>query len=128
MTDYARSHRLSLFSTTAVTVYARQKLPINRTPPTTALLKPSKGASLQGDEFLVATGSDPYGVRKIDFVLRLSDGHRVTVAAGEQQTFGWLGAWDTRKVPNGSYALRTVAYAPGGLQGVSPWADVRVTN
>ena len=36
MTDFARSHRLSLFSTTAALVYAGQKLPINRTPPTTA--------------------------------------------------------------------------------------------
>ena len=128
MTDYARSQRLSLFSTTAALAYARQKLPINRTPPTTALLKPADGASLQGDEFLVASGSDLYGVTKIDFVVRLSDGHQVTIAAGVPAKFGWLGAWDTRKVPDGSYALRSVAYAPGGLQGVSPWVDVRVTN
>jgi hypothetical protein len=128
MTDYARGQRLSLFSTAAVLAYARQKLPINRIRPTTALLKPADGASLQGDEFLLASGSDPYGVTKMDFVVRFSDGHQVTIGAGVPAKFGWLGAWDTRKVPDGSYALRSVAHAPGGLQGVSPWVDVRVAN
>jgi hypothetical protein len=128
MTDFLRANRLSLFSTAAIDSYAKQSLPVNRTPPMTSLVKPTYGAVLHGDTFLVASAWDYFGVTKVQFVMRGNNQRLAIVSNGVVVDFGWLGAWDTRTVPDGTYSLRSVAYAPGGLKGTSSWVVVRVAN
>ena len=128
MTAYARVHRLSLFSTSKIDWYSRQSLPLNRTPPTTSLAKPTGGEAIRGSSFLVASASDPFGVTKVQFVLSGNDQRSMTISEGVNTPYGWIGAWNTTTVPDGDYLLRSIAYSPGGLRGMSPFIDVKVAN
>ena len=128
MTDFLRANHLSLFSTAAIDWYAKQSLPVNRTAPTTVIEKPADGAVLHGDVFLVASAWDYFGVTKVQFVMRRDNQPPRVVSKGVVTDFGWLGAWDTRTVPDGAYSLRSVAYAPGGLMSTSSSVVVRVVN
>jgi hypothetical protein len=70
MVNDAGIHHLSLFSTAEISSYAKQALPVNRTPPTTALLKPAAGSVLHGKVFLVASASSNFGISELQFELR----------------------------------------------------------
>ena len=109
-----------------MTAYARQEIPVNRNPPITVMEKPTAGLVLHGAEFLLAGASDEYGITRVEFEQRVgqSGSNVIDVAAGT--SFGWLGAWNTRTVPNGQYALRSVAIAAGGRRGTRKWVAVEV--
>jgi Bacterial Ig domain len=128
MANDARIHHLSLFSTADISSYSKQALPVNRTPPTTALVKPAGGSVLHGTVFLIASASNNFGISKLQFELRADDGPSSVIDQGSRTTFGYLGGWDTDAVPNGTYSLRSVARSPGGETGVSPWIVVKVAN
>jgi Bacterial Ig domain len=128
MANDARIHHLSLFSTADISSYARQALPVNRTPPITALLKPAAGSVLHGKLFLLASASDRFGIDNLEFEVRAGDGTSSVVGQGSVTPFGYLGGWDTDGVPNGTYSIRSVARSPGGVRGVSPWIVVKVAN
>jgi hypothetical protein len=128
MVNDARVHRLSLYSTADISSYSRQALLVNRTPPTTVLVKLTGGSVLHGKLFLVASASDSFGITKLLFELRADNGTSFVVDQGSPTRFGYLGEWDTDSVPNGTYSLRTVARSPGGETGVSPWVVVKVAN
>jgi hypothetical protein len=128
MVNFEQIHHLALFSTAASQRYAGQALPVNRVAPTTVLSKPSAGASLHGVIFLSASATDPVGVTRVEFDLREPDGDQTTVSRGYRYPYGWLGSWNTRSVPDGTYLLRSVAFASGGLTAVAPWTEVHVAN
>jgi hypothetical protein len=124
---FTRVHHLAMFSTSEAADYARQQIPINHTPPTTVMAKPTNGQVLHGAEFLLAGASDEYGVTKVLFERRAGQ-KGAQVISQARGGFGWIGAWNTHSVPNGEYFLRSVAFAPGGLRGTSPWVAVEVDN
>ena len=126
--DFARVHHLSLFSTAGVAWYARQNLPVNRTPPTTSLVNPTAGKTLRDSVFLVATASDSFGITKVQFIVSGNDRGPQIISQGTATPFGWLGGWNTRTVPDGVYSIRSVADSPGGLTGTSRSTVVRVAN
>jgi hypothetical protein len=128
MARAARVHHLSLFSTADISSYADQPLPVNRTPPTTFLIKPMAGAALHGTLFLVASASDPFGISKLQFQLRADGRPPVVISRGSHFPFGFLGGWDSQTVSNGVYSMRSVASSPGGLTKTSPWVVVTVAN
>ena len=128
MVNDARVHHLSLFSTADISSYSKQALPVNRTPPTTAVLKPTAGSVLHGKVFLVASASSNFGISKLQFELRPEDGTPSVIDQGSPAPFGYLGGWDTDSVANGTYSIRSVARSPGGVTGVSPWIVVKVAN
>ncbi len=132
MTEFLRAKHLAMFSTSEADRFAKQALPVNRTLPSTSLVEPTDGQTVRGYEFVDALASDPFGVTRVEFVLRGESGATTGISRGSMTAYGWLGAWDTRKVPDGIYALRSVAYAPGGLVGdlvgESPWVRVKVAN
>lgn len=128
MAHDALVHHLSLFSTADSAWYSRQSLPINRTPPTTSLLRLTAGETLRGNVYLFAAASDPYGITRVQFVVRGNLRSSTVVSNGFATSFGYLGAWATRTVPDGTYSIRSIAYSPGGLMGFSRWTVVRVAN
>jgi Bacterial Ig domain len=128
MADDARVHHLSLYSTADIASYSKQALPVNRTPPTTVLLKPTAGSVLHGKLFFVASASDSFGITKLQFEVRANDGTSSVVDQGTPTRFGYVGGWDTDSVPNGTYFVRSIARSPGGETGVSPWILVKVAN
>ena len=42
--------------------------------------------------------------------------------------YGWALFWDSTKVPNGTYTVRSVAYGAGGERSTSSGVTVRVAN
>jgi Bacterial Ig domain len=127
LTGYVRQHRLSLFSGSTAWL-SEQSLPVNRTPPMTSILSPTNGQTLRGNVFLFATASNTYGINSVRFVVSANGAVTRAVGKGFRTSIGWLGAWNTRTVPNGSYALRSIAYAPGGQRGASAPRKVEVDN
>jgi Bacterial Ig domain len=128
MAHDARVHHLSLFSTADIAWYSRQSLPMNRTQPTTSLIKPTAGEAVRGKLYLLAAASDSFGITKVQFVVRGNHRNSTVVSNGLAISFVYLGAWDTRTVPDGIYSLRSIAYSPGGVMGFSRWTVVRVAN
>ena len=93
--------------------------------PTTSVLLPSGSATLSGGQILDASASP--GVTQVQYELTggiLSDD---IVATATPTFYGWIGGWDTRGVPNGTYTLQSVATA-GGLSGTSSGTTITVDN
>jgi len=79
-------------------------------PPMTTVLIPSNGAALTGVTYLDATASN--ATTSVDF--RLSGGTygyaAPVICTATATVYGWLCAWNTATVPNGSYALLSEAF------------------
>ena len=100
---------------------------VNNPLPTTALLLPSNGATLSGNQYLDASGSP--GVTQVQYELSGGPDNYVNqVISGSTPTYyGWIGGWNTRSEPNGTYTLQSVATS-NGLTGTSQGISVTVDN
>ena len=78
-------------------------------PPTTSVLIPSKGATLSGPTTLDASASN---ATSVEFLLFGGIyGYAAPVLCTATLTlYGWLCAWNTTTVPNGSYVLMSEAF------------------
>jgi hypothetical protein len=100
---------------------------VANSPPTTALLIPSSGASVSGTSSLVdATASA--NVARVDFELSGGTLSNQVITTGTPSIYGWLAAWNTTTVPNGTYTLQSVASYPGGVSSTSPGITITVSN
>ena len=80
---------------------------------TTSVLIPSNGATLSGSTYLDAVASNATSVQFWLFGGSYGySGHLVGTAT--PTNYGWLHSWNTTTVSNGSYALLSEAFAPGG--------------
>ena len=75
------------------------------TPPTTGVLIPATGAKLSGFAYLDAFAST--NATSVQFRLGVSG---PVVCTTMRTLFGWLCAWNTTTVPNGSYVLFSEAF------------------
>jgi hypothetical protein len=137
MTQIAKTHHLSLFATNAVALYTKEGLPAYHTPTETEVGLPSQGATLEGYQFLNANASDNFGVTKtsrgsepsrVEFHITGSGLRTPIIILGHHYRYGWLGAWNTRTVPDGTYTLHSVAYDAAGKATHSAGIVVRVKN
>jgi hypothetical protein len=100
---------------------------VANTPPTTAVLIPSDGATQSGRAaHLDATAS--VDVTKVNFKLTGGPDKGKVVATGHLASNGWVGRWDTTNVPNGSYTMRSVAFYADGVKGTSAPITITVDN
>ena len=83
-------------------------------PPTTFVGIPSNGATVSEGTWLDAGASSPIGISSVTF--EVSGGSIIDemVSSSVSWEYGWLGAWDTRDVPNGTYTLQSVATDTAG--------------
>jgi len=98
------------------------------TPPTTSVLLPSNGATVSEEHWLDAAASSPVGIASVTFEVSggsISDQH---VGNGVPTPYGYIGAWDTRDVPNGTYTLQSVATDTTGTATTSAPITVTVNN
>jgi hypothetical protein len=101
---------------------------VNNAPPaTTSVIIPSNGATLSGTAAtLDATASN---ATRVEFWLFGGSygysGHLVGTATPTY--YGWLYSWNATTVPNGSYALLSEAFGPGG-SAFSSHLSITVTN
>jgi hypothetical protein len=99
---------------------------INNPAPTTTVLLPSNGATLSGGQWLGATASP--GVSSVQFELTGGTMNHTVVAPAILTAYGWLGGFSTATVPNGIYALQSVASYSGGVTGTSSGILITISN
>jgi len=98
------------------------------TLPVTSVLVPSNGAFLTGSQYLDASASDIFGVSKVEFHLTGGTLNDALIATAKPTYYGWLAAWNTTTVPNGTYTLQSVAYDTNGNSGQSTGITVTLAN
>jgi Big-like domain-containing protein len=102
---------------------------VDNTPPTTAVIVPSNGATVSGRSTpLDATASDTVGVTKVEYHLTGGSLTNAVIATATPTNYGWLANWNTTSVPNGTYTLQSVAAYAGGVGGTSPGITVTIAN
>ena len=101
---------------------------VNNPLPTTSMLLPSSGASLSGTQWLDASASGKEPVTKVQFFLTGGTLNNALVGTGASTYYGWLAGWNTAAVPNGTYALNSVASYANGDSGTSAPITVTVAN
>jgi hypothetical protein len=101
---------------------------VNNGPPTTTVGLPGNGATVSGSQWLDA-GASP-GVASVKYVISGGPNNLVdTLISGSTPTYiGWIGAWNSTTVPNGTYTLQSVATYAGGVNGTSPGITITVSN
>ena len=92
------------------------------------MLLPSNGATQSGDEFLDASASPSPNVTKVVFVLTGGAVGRRVISGSSPTLYGWIGAWNTATVPDGTYVLQSVASYADGESGTSPGLTIAVYN
>jgi hypothetical protein len=101
---------------------------VDNTPPATAVLIPSNGAALSGTgAVLDASASNATSVKFLLFGGIY--GYAAPVICTTTPTYyGWLCSWNTTTVPDGSYALVSEAFGPGGSAYSSAGVSITVDN
>ncbi len=100
--------------------------------PTTTVVLPSNGATLSASQYLDATASP--GLSAVQYELSGQGLTNAVIATGTPTLYGWLAAWNTTGVPNGTYTLHSVATyqggvaAQGGVTATSPGISITVNN
>ena len=126
----ARDHHLSLFATGDAARYLSERPlgPFVFPPPSAVWVLPRKGSTLHGKQYLDVVVSDAYDVTKVDYMISGPALEDATFATGFRTNYGWLGGWNTSKVPNGSYAIDATISDSGGRTVRTPPVEVRVEN
>ncbi len=132
MAHVARSQDLSLFATNAAARYAKAGLP-DVTDVTTRVGFPINGQVLKGHAWLGASASVDIGpiklqASRLDFVIKGPNAKRITIGPAGFIYYGWLAAWSTETVPNGSYTVQSVVFDSAGKPTYSPAVSVTVDN
>ena len=97
-------------------------------PPVTTLLRPVTGAHLHGGQYLLASASDAFGVKDVIFELSGVRSAPTDICHASLFQYGWICAWNSTSVPNGTYTLHSVATDSVGQVGRSTGVTVHVQN
>jgi Bacterial Ig domain/Bacterial Ig-like domain (group 3) len=100
-------------------------------PPTTTVIIPSAGASLQGTSALLdatASASNGLKVAKVQFTVTGGSFNHTVIGTATPTIYGYLFIWNTSTVPNGTYAVGSLATDTAGNSGSSAGVGVNVAN
>jgi hypothetical protein len=98
-----------------------------RGAPATAVLVPSAGASVSGTSAVLDASASAH-VTSVSFQLTGGPDNRTQIATAKPTIYGWIGLWNTTTVPNGTYALQSVASYADGVSGTSSPITITVSN
>ena len=101
---------------------------VENTPPTPRVGIPSNGSRETGAVILDALAPANVGVTQVEFHLTGGSLNSALIATAGSTPYGWLAAWDSTTVPDGTYTLRAEAYDGAGLQAFSAGVTVVVEN
>jgi Bacterial Ig domain len=98
--------------------------------PATLVLRPTEGTTLSGTRATLAAKASSYevGIRKLQFVLSGRSFSKSVIGTAALSRFGWFLAWNTTRVPNGTYALQSRATDGAGKIAYSPAITIKVDN
>jgi uncharacterized protein YjbI with pentapeptide repeats len=100
---------------------------VDNPPPTTTVLLPSNGATLSGSTYLDASASNAIGVEF--WILGGSYGFTgKLIGTATSTAYGWLCAWNTTTVPDGTYDLVSEASNTVGSTSYSSGVGITVDN
>ena len=86
-------------------VTTMQSASASGSPPTTAVLLPSNGATLKGGFWLDASASSTVPIQSVVFRLFGGSINEVIDPPGVLTKYGWISGFDSSLVPNGTYSL-----------------------
>ena len=110
-----------------VTTSSPVSITVANAAPTTTILIPSNQANQSGTAVVDASASTH--VTHVQFELSpLSTMSFHLIATGVPTIYGWLAQWDTTTVPDGTYALESVASYAGGVSGTSSAVLMTISN
>lgn len=102
---------------------------VDNQPPQTAVLVPAGGATLSGTAAVLdASASGTSRIISVQFELNGGGLSNDVVGTAAPTLYGWIAEWDTTKVPNGMYTLRSVATDAESATATSPAISVKVLN
>ena len=96
--------------------------------PHTTILRPLKGMVLSGEVVIHWVATDNVPLTKSEIWLSGATRTDELLGLGQLTPGGYVRHWNTRRVPNGVYILRSVAYDAGGLTRSSKGVAVIVKN
>ena len=100
--------------------------PASAKPPTTTVLVPPNMATVSGAK-VVLDASASSGTTQVQFVLKEGSHTKASIATAVPTIYGWIALWNSTTVPNGTYALHSVADA-NGKSGTSTAITITVDN
>ncbi len=104
---------------------------VDNTPPSTAVVVPSTGATLKGTSAtLDASASASYGVgiTKVQFVLTGGSFNKFVVGTATPTQYGYIFALNTTTIVNGTYTLQSLATDGAGNTAYSPGITITISN
>ncbi len=104
---------------------------VNNPPPSTAVVIPSTGASVQGASALlgaVASASNGVKISKVQFVITGGSYSQTVVGTATPTIYGYLDSWNTTSVPDGTYTLQSLATDAAGNSAYSSGIAITVAN
>jgi hypothetical protein len=96
--------------------------------PVSSVLFPSAGATLQGSTWLDAGASSQNGIASVQFEISGRSINDQVIGTGTGTFFGYLSAFNTASIPNGTYTLQSVATDEKGLSSTSPSVTFTIEN
>jgi hypothetical protein len=125
----ARSHHLSLFGTGDAARYLREKpLDLYASPLRAAVALIPGGSTVRGQRLLHVVVSDRFDVTRVDYLLSGPGVTDVHLATATRTRYGWLAAWNTATVQDGTYTIEAVVRDSGGRTVRTAPLEVRVDN
>ena len=97
--------------------------------PRTQMVLPANGASLAGNQYLDASAQDTAAnVTKTEFDLTGGSYSNTLIATATATYYGWIAAWNSATVPDGTYTLQSRAYDAIGNISTSNPITIHVDN
>jgi hypothetical protein len=97
---------------------------------TSSVLLPSNGSTVSGDTWLDASAQSSAGIAAVTFFVEATANSSTLASASAVPTlYGWIGAWDTTDLPNGTYVIQSDATTNvGNTSALSAPVTVTVDN
>ena len=103
---------------------------VDNTPPTTSVLVPATGASVNGTSAtLDASASASYGVGvSVQFVLTGGSYNKTVIGTATPTAYGYILSWNSKSVVDGTYTLQSLATDAAGNTTYSAGITIKVNN
>jgi hypothetical protein len=92
------------------------------------VLLPNDGATVSGNVALDAVVSDSTELKRVVFQATGPSLHNEIIGTATLKIYGWVASWDSNKVANGYYLVRSVVVRSDGTRNFSSPIKIRVEN